>query len=269
MDINKSSNKGVKKRKKQIEREFEIKLSYAAEAWIAFENAELLPLEEYIDANQKWKSKCLVCGTIVEPRIADVKSGRSGCKSCAVKKANLKRFPDQAKKALLVAKKAELEPLEPYTNAVTQWKCRCLKCGEIVTPTYHNLKQGNGGCLYCQIAAFKLDKPAYLYFIHHKQMQSYKIGVGNYDSVQDRLKSFIKVGWHVLGLHSFQEGKEALKIEKAVFKWIRKELSIPIFLSDEQFSHGGSTETFSDISISEKEVINKLDQLIRGYRSNP
>ena len=257
---------GVKKRKKQIEREIEIKLSYAAEAWIAFENAELLPLEEYVDTNQKWKSKCLVCGTIVEPRIADVKSGRSGCKSCVLKKSTQKRFPNQAKKALEVAKLANLQPLEPYKNASTQWKCKCLKCGEVVTPIYANLRRGHGGCLYCQTSAFKSDKPAYLYFIHNKHMHSYKIGVGNYDSVHDRLNSFIKVGWHLLGLHSFEQGKDALKIEKAVFKWIRKELNIPVFLTNEQFSHGGSSETFSDDSVSVLEVNNKLGQLVKGYR---
>jgi DNA-directed RNA polymerase subunit M/transcription elongation factor TFIIS len=141
----KSSYKGVKKRKKQIE----LNLSFAAEAWIAFEDANLLPLEEYIDTNQKWKSKCLLCGTVVSPRIADVKGGRGGCRTCGSKKANLKRFPSQAEKASLVAQKANLEPLEAYTNAVTKWKCKCLECGEIVTPTYHNLKQGNGGCLKC------------------------------------------------------------------------------------------------------------------------
>lgn len=269
MHLKKSTEKGVKKSKKQIEKEIELKLSFAADAWLAFENANLLPLEEYVSANQKWKSKCLICGSIVSPRIADVKFGRNGCKPCGTKKAQLAKFVNQEKQALKTAKKAKLEPLEPYVNAVSQWKCKCLKCGEIVTPTYHNLKQGNGGCIYCQKAAFKLDKPAYLYFIHHRQMRSFKIGIGNRDSVNDRLKSFIKVGWVVLEKHDFKFGKDALRIEKEIFKWLRKDLHIPVFLSNEQFSHGGSNETFSDIAISVMEVKNKLQQLIKGYKNNP
>lgn len=26
------------------------------------------------------------------------------------------------------------EPLEPYTNALTAWRCRCLECEEVITP---------------------------------------------------------------------------------------------------------------------------------------
>jgi hypothetical protein len=262
----KSSYKGGwKDRKKQIE----LKLTPSAEAWIAFQDANLLPLEEFTNTNQKWKSQCLECGEIVEPRIADIKGGRGGCRFCRTKKSNKKRFPNQSDKALVVARKSNLEPLEPYKNANTQWKCKCLKCREIVTPLYANLKKGHGGCLYCQKSAFKLDKPAYLYFIHHKHMQAFKIGIGNYDSVNDRLKSFIKVGWHVLNLYNFKYGKDAIKVEKAVFKWLRKDLNIPVFLSDEQFSHGGSSETFSDISIPAKDINNKLNSLTKGYRNNP
>ncbi len=97
--------------KKKREKQIEFHLSFAAEAWIAFEDANLLPLEEYVDTNQKWKSKCLICGTVVSPRIADVKGGRGWCKTCGGKKANQKRFPDQEKKALAVANQAQLEPL--------------------------------------------------------------------------------------------------------------------------------------------------------------
>lgn len=252
------------KKKKKIE----LANSVEAEALLLFMEAGLMPQEPYKNVSQKWQSICMTCGTVVSPRIADVKRGHGGCVPCGKKKDHKKRFPNQEKNALKTAKKAKLEPLEPYVNAVSKWKCKCLKCGEIVTPTYHNLKQGNGGCIYCQKAAFKLDKPAYLYFIHHRQMQSFKIGIGNRDSVNDRLKSFIKVGWVVLEQHDFKLGKDALRIEKEIFKWLRKDLNIPVFLSNEQFSHGGSSETFSDIAISVLEVNNKLQQLIKGYRNN-
>jgi hypothetical protein len=44
---------------------------------------------------------------------------------------------------------AGLEPLEPYKNALTKWKCKCLACGDIVHPRYNQIQQGNGGCNKC------------------------------------------------------------------------------------------------------------------------
>ena len=156
--------------------------SREAEAILMFMEAGLMPQEPYVGRNQKWKSKCMVCDAIVSPRVAEVLGGVGGCRPCWLerqKKEGLKRFPKQNKKALSIAKKAKLEPLEPYKNARTNWKCKCLKCGEIVFPTYHNLEQGNGGCINCQEYSFQPLLPSYLYVITHKQMGSLKIGVGN------------------------------------------------------------------------------------------
>jgi hypothetical protein len=259
----KTTYKGVrKKREKQIE----LKLSLAADAWIAFENANLLPLEEYIDTNQKWKSKCLVCGIIVSPRIADVKGGRSGCKACAVKKANLKRFPNQEKKAIQIAKRSRLEPLEPYTNAVTPWKCKCLKCGEIVTPTYHNLKQGNGGCLNCQEYSFQPNQPSYLYVMTHKQMGSLKIGVGNAGNKTDRIKTHKRHGWELIKQYNFDKGKDAMSVETNIFKWIRKDLKLKSHLSLELMKQFGHTETVDLEEIDIPALMQKIEQIIKGLQ---
>lgn len=45
--------------------------------------------------------------------------------------------------------KAGLKPLEPYANTLAKWKCKCLKCKRIVSPTYGAIQQGRGGCAYC------------------------------------------------------------------------------------------------------------------------
>jgi hypothetical protein len=42
-----------------------------------------------------------------------------------------------------------LQPLEPYQNALTKWKCKCLGCGEIVSPRYAQIQRGIGGCNAC------------------------------------------------------------------------------------------------------------------------
>lgn len=43
-----------------------------------------------------------------------------------------------------------VEPLVAYPGSNEQWKCRCLKCEEIVYPRYDTVvNRGNGGCDFC------------------------------------------------------------------------------------------------------------------------
>lgn len=42
-----------------------------------------------------------------------------------------------------------LEPLEPYKSAVSPWLCRCLECGQNVSPMYNTIQQGHTGCKSC------------------------------------------------------------------------------------------------------------------------
>jgi Zn ribbon nucleic-acid-binding protein len=54
--------------------------------------------------------------------------------------------PKVAEKLML---KAGLKPLEPYKNALTKWKCRCLNCKNIVNPKFNSVQQGQSGCITC------------------------------------------------------------------------------------------------------------------------
>ena len=58
----------------------------------------------------------------------------------------------EAKKLMVVA---GLEPLVPFVNTSTKWKCRCSTCGREVFPTYSKVKAGYKGCPYC--AGKKVD----------------------------------------------------------------------------------------------------------------
>jgi hypothetical protein len=58
--------------------------------------------------------------------------------------------------ALSRLSKVNLMPLEPYKNVSTPWKCKCLKCGKIVTPTLNSITNNRGGCAYC--AGNKVDE---------------------------------------------------------------------------------------------------------------
>jgi recombinational DNA repair protein (RecF pathway) len=99
------------------------------------------PLEEYPGSARPWRSKCLKCGFIVSPYFGRVKDG-TGCGVCS------KRIvvPEEATKVMINAK---LKPLEPFPGSKNPWRCECLRCGEVVTPVYGNVNQGDGGCKYC------------------------------------------------------------------------------------------------------------------------
>lgn len=64
-----------------------------------------------------------------------------------------KPIPESVAKALMIA--AGLEPLVPFVNTTTKWKCRCSSCGREVFPIYSKVKSGYKGCPYC--AGKKVD----------------------------------------------------------------------------------------------------------------
>ncbi len=45
--------------------------------------------------------------------------------------------------------KLKLEPLEEYPGRVKPWRCKCLRCGNTVTPMYAGIQNGQKGCKYC------------------------------------------------------------------------------------------------------------------------
>ena len=257
----KSTYKGVPKNN---EKRIEFRMSKEAEAFFIFMEAGLEPLEPYENTNQKWKSKCQSCGEIVAPRVADVKGGRGGCKPCGAKSSQTAEFLENVMQTM---KEARLEPLESYINAVHPWKCKCLKCGETVTPMYANLRRGHGGCIFCQIAAFKHNKPAYLYLIHHREYAAYKIGIGNDGTTNDRIESHKKSGWELITKYSFEKGSQAIAVEKRILKWIRTEKKLSVYLTNKDFKHGGASETFGEDSITALEIMNKIDVLIKGLQN--
>lgn len=111
-----------------------------AEELMRFNNLE--PLEPYKNTMTPWKCKCMICGKLVTPRHNSIQKGSGGCKYCA------KRFID-AEDAILIMRKAKLEPLEPFPGANKSWKCRCLRCGRNIQPAYTTIQSGQKGCVYC------------------------------------------------------------------------------------------------------------------------
>lgn len=116
--------------------------------------ANLEPLVPYEGSRKGWQSKCLVCGQISNPRVDTVKNRGAKCRFCSAKERGLAGRMSQ-EDAFTLARKAKLEPLEPYESSQKKWKCRCTRCDSIVYPMATSLQRGQGGCLKCGYAENK------------------------------------------------------------------------------------------------------------------
>ena len=229
--------------------------------------AKLEPLEPYSGGHAKWKCKCLKCGEIGYPEFNSILKGQGGCVPCGLVAIGNSKRTAQAE-AIAIMFKADIKPLEPYTNMNAPWKCRCLVCKRIVTPSLANVKSGHNGCVYCAPAGLGMEKNSYVYLITNPELNAHKVGIGNVKKHMDRLGRFNARGWVTYKVWQFETGREALDIEKMIFKVIRKDLKIPVYLSYEQMkSTGGHIETMGADSISLLELEKIIKKEIRSYRN--
>lgn len=113
--------------------------------------AKLKPLKPYEGSRVPWESECLDCGRISKPRVDTVKNRGAKCRFCSAKERGLEGRMSQ-EDAFALARKSNLEPLEPYKTSQSKWKCLCLSCDSIVFPQATSLQRGQGGCLKCGYA---------------------------------------------------------------------------------------------------------------------
>lgn len=220
------------------------------------------PLTKYPGDRTKWKSRCNKCKRISYPTYFQVcrQKNITGCTFC-----NTHYVAEED--AVKIMRAAGFKPLEPYNNARAPWKSQCLKCKNIVSPMYSNVRKGRG-CNYCSPLGINLNIPSYLYLITHPQLNAHKVGIGNVRPIkrmdEDRLGRFKKQGWIAHKVWKFETGGEAWKIETAIFKVIRKDLGLPIFLSKEQMMKTeGQTETVDADSITLLELEKIIKRVIR------
>jgi len=111
-------------------------------------NAGLKPLEPFKSATAKWRCLHIACGEIVSPQYSQIQGGQGGCLNCGRKRTvEAQRIPKAKAVAMMLG--ANLRPLEEFNEAKKPWKCECLKCGKIVSPTFSAIQNGQGGCKYC------------------------------------------------------------------------------------------------------------------------
>ena len=109
---------------------------------------------------------------------------------------------------------------------------------------------------------------AVLYLLYHPELRARKIGIAGASKKNDRIAAMQKRGWQVLRQWRLF-GALAREAETAGLRWIREELGLPQFLRREDMGRrGGETETFSAEAITDEEVINKLESIIRESSVN-
>jgi hypothetical protein len=163
--------------------------------------------------------------------------------------------------------KASLKPLEVYKGSDIPWKCKCLKCKKTVTPMLASINSGQGGCIYCTPFGLNMTNPSYIYLITNERLGSHKVGIGNHKKLNDRLGRFLNQGWEAHKVWEMETGAEALRIEKSIFKVIRKDLKIPVHLSrSEMPKTEGHTETVSADTITLMELEKIIAREIEKHR---
>lgn len=105
-------------------------------------NANLKPVEQYVNSAKPLLCECLICGNFVAPTLSDVKRGAK-CEYC-------RRTKIDPEFAIRLASKAGVRPLEDFRSASLSWKCVHIACGEIVYPHWTTLKKGGSGCMKCR-----------------------------------------------------------------------------------------------------------------------
>lgn len=110
-----------------------------------YARVNLIPVEEYTNTDVPLKSKCLLCGNFPSPTYTAIRAG-IGCRYCADKLIAPHR-------AVELAEGAGLEPLEPFSNSQTPWKCKHKKCGKVISPLWLTISRGGSGCVTCNSAS--------------------------------------------------------------------------------------------------------------------
>jgi recombinational DNA repair protein (RecF pathway) len=233
----------------------------SSEVFKVLAQRELEPLEEYSgNSANKLMCKCLKCGNTVYPRYYDLLRGKNGCKDCG---SRTHLTEEKMAEIAAVMKNAQLQPLVPYTTSSVPWESICLRCGEKVTPSFHNVRRGHGGCIYCQEHSFKHTKPAYFYIMEHPELGALKVGVGNIQSNPDRIKTHIKDGWMLFHKLDFDLGRDAFALETVILRWFRKDLKLPPFLEQNQMKKAGRTETISADALTVLQIRQKVEVVVK------
>ena len=213
----------------------------------------LEPIGEIETVKSNSKFKCLACKREIKMTFDSIQRGAS-CRFCSQTEVD-------PKAAVAYMVKNHLKPLEPYYKSASKWKCRCMKCKNIVYPKFNHVKSFGGGCRFCRSAGYNPTFEGHLYLLFNPKFDSYKLGISN---VKARIRAHELKGWTLIKKWDFDDGKIPPALEEALIRHIRIKWSLPWSVDAKSMPQGGHTETFSCIELPEAKVIKLVDSKIRS-----
>lgn len=125
------------------------------------------------------------------------------------------------------------------------------------------------GCPTCAKYGFSPSNPGVLYFIENPGLRARKIGITNVNAKTDRIGAFAANGWQVVCLIQKVNGQAVADVELALFRWIRQDLQLPIYLGKtEMLNLAGNTETFAgDEGPTNEEIVRKIHEFMKRFDS--
>lgn len=215
------------------------------EAEAVMRAAGLEPLDPYPGVGRGWRCRCMTCGNICVPRFDSIRSGQGGCRSCGNKATREAQRRPEAE-AVERMRALGLEPLDPYPGSNRPWRCRCMRCSNIVTPTFGNSNKRDSRCRYCADYGLDWSGPALVYLLHHEALGAHKVGVAKQGG--GRTQKFARAGWAVFRTAPFATGDDAFRVEQTVLAPYRDAGLCP-YLSRHELPDG-FTETVDAEAVS-------------------
>ncbi|WP_336855937.1 zinc-ribbon domain-containing protein [Sinomonas albida] len=192
--------------------------------------------------------------------IVSSRSSGAGCPTCAgqVVRDGINDlaclWPDIAAQWHEARNDVSAHEVMQYSNKKFWFICRD---GHEWISTVNNRTHGQG-CPECaERGGFNQTRPGYLYFLHHAELAAHKVGITNTDSA--RLSIFQLLGWEILHLELFEEGRRAALLETRIKKWWYRDLGLSPWLSREDMARtGGSSETIGADELTAIECIERI-----------
>lgn len=199
--------------------------------------------------------KCVRCERIIDMSFFSIQNG-SSCRFCSRTEVD----PREAENYMI---KNHLKPLEPYFKSSAKWKCRCLKCKNIVYPKFNNVRTAGGGCKFCRSAGYNPSFEGHLYLLISPKFESYKVGISN---AKARIRVHELKGWSVVMKWEFADGRIPPVLEEEVLQHIRTKWKMPWSVDGKSMPQGGHTETFSSLDLPEKRVLRLVETKIKSVK---
>lgn len=154
------------------------------------------------------------------------------------------------------AEKNSIAPEKVNMNSARKFWWKCRTCQHSWSAACCARVRGTG-CPGCSKHGFRAAAPALVYLVRHDALRAYKIGVSGVGSL--RLQLLAARGWNTVLIEVFGCGVDALSVERAVLRWWRQDLALPVWLGKEEMgSLAGYTETANLDEIPQLEVIHRV-----------